>query len=1255
MESRIAFNVFKAQLEGSNLIEASAGTGKTWSITGLYLRLVVEKNLLPENILVVTFTKAATAELTGRIRQRLQQAMSNLNGQRLQNDADFFTELFSLWEKKFSTDEIKQRLLKALAHFDQAAIFTIHSFCQRLLNDYAFEAGGRFNLTLLNDSQELIDTVVADFWRKKVSTLNADDEIWATWLIKQKQSPIVWRDEIQNFINKPYQKVLAPERPEPLDLSLVEELKKYHCHVAADWKTNSKSISADLESLMKDGLLNGNSYKIKSLDRYVTALDTFLQQDLRTWFSTIPKDANKFSQLEIKSKLKKGKTINEYSFFTALDQLIESHNKYCELIEETFLARKQNLLVELLEYLDTQLALMKSEQGLLDFDEMMLNVYKALNGESGDILARAATKQYQSALIDEFQDTDPLQLTIFQTLFAKTKTPLFYVGDPKQAIYSFRGADIYAYYQGAASTNTQQTLLTNYRSTPALVDSVNALFSTKQQSFIDNSISFDWVNSTEKKELVIVDQNESALQFVVAESEEGKPFSKGKVEPIAVANTVQQITEILAKAEKGDAYFIGCDGKKTKVRPSDIAILVPTHKQAKMFTKALSKQGVMSVRQGQDKVLKSDAAKTILRLMQAVADPSDEARVSELLADSLVGFSGNEIVSLKEQGQQWENLLEQFWQLRTVYLKSGFSTMFRHWLNSEDANGFTLPQRLVEFIDGERNLTDLMHLAEILQQRSRQQVSLKGLINWLQHAVNGNGKDDEHQLRLESDTQRVKIVTLHASKGLEYNIVFCPFLWQGKKFHESAILAAHEGEQAIVDFGSAGFEETRKQAEQDQLKEQLRLLYVALTRPVHRCVIFWAHVQYGQYVYTANSALAWLLYGDESMSDNPVEQLRDKVKLMSFNAFVEGVEAFQKEASQRHPASIENNHANISITIIKEAEKPNYVSIKTETVEGLSIGAFPMTAFYPSWLTSSFSALTAGQHASLERQQRSEHADDILEISADEIQAEDPSVIDSYNIFSFPRGAMPGECLHYIFEHWDFANTNKETLKTLVADSMNRFSVAKPELRPEWYETVADAVLNTLNKPLKTADTHTGFCLTKVAAQDRQPELEFLLSARGSTDAIQKLLADPRFQLPFVFIEASKQLNHKRIQGFLTGFIDLVFKDDQGRYHVLDWKSNHLGYSSQDYAPDRIEHAMAETHYYLQALIYLLALHRYLQQQLPDYDIEQHLGGAWYAFVRGVDMNQPEDEPVNGFYQLTPSTALILALDKLLIHQEAVA
>jgi exodeoxyribonuclease V beta subunit len=280
--NRKAFDVFSASLTGSNLIEASAGTGKTWSITGLYLRMVVEQNLLPENILVVTFTKAATAELTGRIRERLQQAMSWQNGHRESNEADFFNELFEQWEGEISNTEVKQRLLRALARFDQAAIFTIHSFCQRLLNDYAFEAGGRFNLTLMSEGQDFTETVIADFWRTKVSTLDKDDEVWAFWLVQQKQSPAVWLKEIKNFINRPYQKILPPEQVPPVDEALVQRVIQHQTTVSAEWKNNSKEIIADLAGLMEDGLLNGTSYKIKALDTYVIELSAFLQKGLTT-------------------------------------------------------------------------------------------------------------------------------------------------------------------------------------------------------------------------------------------------------------------------------------------------------------------------------------------------------------------------------------------------------------------------------------------------------------------------------------------------------------------------------------------------------------------------------------------------------------------------------------------------------------------------------------------------------------------------------------------------------------------------------------------------------------------------------------------------------------------------------------------------------------------------------------------------------------------------------------------------------------
>lgn len=1279
MNNRQAFDVFNAKLIGSNLIEASAGTGKTWSITGIYLRMVVEQDLLPENILVVTFTKAATAELTGRIRKRLQQAMSWLNGQRSGDDADFFTALFEQWQGTYTEEQIQERLLKALARFDQAAIFTIHSFCQRLLNDYAFEAGAQFNLTPVTDSSEQLDIIAQDFWRLQMQQLIEADKGWVEWLVEKKQSPSTWLKAIKDHKAKPYQQVLAPQKGadeaemaafkadidalKPALQTTLASLEAAQSACATLWEAEKDNIIACLQTSINAGDMKAH-YKAGNLEGYINELEPLLTKHLASGFKKFTKKQQSFSQSFINGETKKGKESPEHAFFALMDAYIKALKAYREpkdqknalvdSLKAGFEARLQRTLADLLTYVDSKFPTLKSELSIMDFDDMMLNIYNALNAEQGQDLANAVAKQFGAALVDEFQDTDPLQLKIFQSIFAKTKTPLFYVGDPKQAIYSFRGADIYAYYEGANAADTQQTLTTNYRSTPALVDSVNALFSPEHQSFVSNDISFDWVASNPKKELVIEGQSNAAMQFILAKNEEDKPYSKGDIEPIAIAETVQQIADILSKAKQNKAYFLADDGEKTPVNPADIAILVPTHKQAAMIAEALANQGVLSVRQGQDKVLESTAAYTVLRLMQAVAEPGNEAKITELLGDRLVGIQGHEVVKLKDSGAQWEELLEQFWLLKSIWSESGFSAMFRHWLSLKDSNGLTIPQRLTQYIDGERNLTDLMHLAEILQQRSRQQKSAKALISWMQYALNGNSNEDEHQLRLESDNQRVKIVTLHASKGLEYNVVFCPFLWQGKPKVDKDIIAAHQGENAIVDFGSAEFKESLKQADEEQLMEQIRLLYVALTRPVHRCVIFWANVQSkSPWLYTANSAMSWLLYGNNDMLEDPCGKIRKKMQAkfsygkqtagIKNEAFEAGLKAFCDNANSRQPADVNQNQAAVSYSVLEQCEDSIYVDMTQNEGDELTSANGLQRYLTPSWLQTSFSGLTSGQHATLER---SERGDDVPETK--ELTTEEEGINTAPSIFNFPRGNMEGECLHSIFEHWDFDNTNKEQLKVLVADEMNRFGIAKPEERSQWYEAVSQCVLDTLHKPLSPS----GFTLAQVNEADRQAELEFLLAARGSTDRIQALMADEQYQLPPAFVEASKQLSNKQIQGFLTGFIDLVFKDDEGRYHVLDWKSNHMGYTAGDYTPELVEHKMAETHYYLQALLYLLALHRYLQQQLPNYDIEKHLGGAWYAFVRGIDVNQPQDEQATGLYYFQPPAALIKALDESLVSQE---
>jgi len=1283
---RNKFDVFTTPLADSHLIEASAGTGKTWSITGLYVRAVVEKSLLPERILVVTFTKAATAELTGRIRTRVYQTLQWLNGdtaeKSLKAEATFFEPLFAQWKVMGLSDEdIKTRLVAALAGFDRAAIFTIHSFCQRLLADFAFEANARFDLSLVTDADLLLDTVIADFWRNKVSALDENDAMWAHWLIEGKNTPEVWRKAIKSHLNKPYVELLPPKDVESAQkdaADLVAEVVRIQEVACTMWHDDNAEIRDAFTALIDSGVLHKSTYKQANLSQYFDALERFLAKEMHVFFKAIDKDdmlkdARKFDCEFIDVKTNKNLVAIQHPFYGVVSALFSAHAALVEGVKAQFEQRKMATIKELVETVNRELPALKSQLGVIDFDDMLLLVHQALQGSQANELVAAVRAQYHAALIDEFQDTDPLQLDIFTQLFAgndsaddsgdadKNPSTLFFVGDPKQAIYSFRGADIYAYYQGAENTKRQSTLVTNYRSSPRYVDSVNALFSPNHSSFISPEIHFDWVAAQNKPELTITDASgqpdtsQGAMHFVIARPEpnakgEFKAFSKTQVEDLAIADTVSRIEALLSKGSQGRAQFVDLDkGTTTNIVPSDIAILVPKHAQAKKLSAALAKRHILSVRQGQDKVMQSDAAVTLLRLMQAVFEPQNDARITELMGDGFIGLTGLAIKAMKDDAPAWETHIAQFITLKKTWSEEGFSAMFRSWLASQlTHDGKTLAEQAMEFVDGERRLTDIMHLAEILQQQSTgHQVSQKALIHWLQHGINRKAEEDEHQLRLESDSKRVKIVTLHASKGLEYNIVFCPFLWQGKNIRDDDILAAHNADKkAVVSFRSETHEDILKRANEESLMEQLRLLYVALTRPVHQCVIFWANAHSGQYVYTRQSALAWLLYADSSCEDDPVARLNAKVKATdtSPSDFEQVVFDFAGQASQRN----DGNRAQVTCEIYQDAAtiadvsglKGASSSIAADTLMAASNTGLKH-AYPASWYQTSFSGLTKDQHAHIDPPRR----DDETNLEAlPELEAAG-SESEKLTMFGFWKGADAGNAIHGIFEHCDFSSADDTALNTLVGRMLNRFAVPpKKDQREQWVGVVAQRVKDTLTKPLSAEKS---FSLSQVPVGQRQAEMDFLMTAKGDTTAFQTLLAKAEFKVPAVFQEASKQLDYRSIQGFLTGSIDLVFQDDEGRFHVLDWKSNYLGSQFNDYSPDSIERSMAASHYYLQALIYLVALHRYLKSRVADYNINQHLGSAWYVYVRGINASQADGEPPTGIYHYPPALALIEAIDQL--------
>jgi exodeoxyribonuclease V beta subunit len=1222
------FNVYAAPLAGLNLVEASAGTGKTWTISGLYTRLILELGLGVDQILVVTYTKAATAELRDRIRKRLrsvQVALEDGGG-----EDEFCRRMLEL---SGGREELaRNRLIRAIGGFDQAAVFTIHGFCQRLLSESAFESGSDFDCEVLPDEKELLGEIVDDFWRQEVYTASA---AWAAFLAEKKQSPEVWLNEVAGYVGKPFLKVLGAG--EPADGPVLEaRLKTEVGHAAWVWHTHKHDIDRLLTGF--DGF-HGSKVKPAKLRSWLDGLDGFFGRwpmaadvnvarmergEIRDGklhgsyeidpgpLYNLPEGFSNLGTAALAAALRKNRTAPEHPFFDRCQTLAELD----EALRAAFEARLKALKPRLLDYCNAELEKRKARARVFSYNDMLNRLATALEGEQGGRLADTVRRRYRAALIDEFQDTDPMQYRIFRRVYGDGGLPVFFVGDPKQAIYGFRGADVFSYLEARGEEQIRRGTLThNQRSEPALITAVNALFLSRPRPFLLDAIPYPEVEPAgrERPALSLEGGGSEPLRFLLLPPGSGRnsdgeggesALGKGAASDIAAEATAFEIARLLQE---------GADGKaRLGDRPlhgGDIAVLVSTHAQARQVEEALRARGVPGVRQGQDNVFESPEALELERVLLAIAEPGREPLLKAALATELMGFTANAIHDLQKDEPAWERMLDRFQGYHQLWLSEGFMPMFRRWFESSKAT-----ENLPEFRDGERRLTNLLHLAELLQVESRRKSGIDTLLTWFAHAIRQPSKaGEEAQLRLESDARRVKIVTIHTSKGLEYPIVFCPFLWDGRLSQRKVMgLLFHDGCQAVLDLGSPEQEANRRRAVLEEMSEKLRLLYVALTRAVYRCYVVWGNVRNardkGEGLHTA--ALAWLLHGGAGTDGaaDPLAALAGHLQ----NAGHGLIEAELRAFAARVPGCV-----SVAPT---ETGNHRYQRPGTESPPELAVRSFRRQALWPSWRMSSFTGLTTGRH--------SEAPD--YDLSFEPEPAEDAG--DS--IFAFPRGARAGSCLHAILEDWDFTCPDIDRLGDLVRRKLKAHGIDE-----RWTATVRLGLETLLAAPLNKA----GLKLGDIPPNRRLVELEFTFALKGGdAQNLRSLLSDPDHGCDPRFAEAARLLGFRHIAGYMKGFIDLVFEAG-GRYYLADYKSNWLGNKHSDYAPDHLAAAMAREHYYLQYLIYTVALHRYLKLRLPDYDFETHYGGVYYLFLRGI-----EPRKKTGIFWDRPRLELVEGLERMM-------
>ncbi|MFY9396934.1 MAG: UvrD-helicase domain-containing protein, partial [Desulfomonilia bacterium] len=802
-------------LHGVQLIEASAGTGKTYTIASLYVRLLLEIPLQVREILVVTFTEAATDELKTRIRKKLHEALKCFSSGSC--DDQFLKDLAGRCPDRA---EAIRRLQAALRRFDEASIHTIHGFCQRVLGELPFEAGCLFEHELVPDQSGIVLEAAGDFIRLH----------FGESMLPELAFHAARRGYTLEFFLRLYQRFrpgirVIPQAELPEPDGIIDAFRRSFARLAERWKEARDEVAGILQDF--EGFKQ-NIYSPSILRRMIDAMDTYVSspESAVELFS----DYERFTPWKLRAGTKADFDPPEHDFFELWDTHLELHGRLQEYLESCLVRLK----VEFLRHMEEALPARKEASGVVSFDDLLLKVRDGLRSERGADLGQSLRQRYRAALIDEFQDTDPVQYEIFSSVFSRG--PLFLIGDPKQAIYSFRGADIFTYLRAAAgvSTEARHTLGKNFRSEPGLVRAVNHLFDT-HEPFVFEEIAFSPVEPAQDAGRPLLHEPGRAPFAVWCVSDEPSGgLAKADAEARIYRAVACEISRLIEAGCRGEILL----GDRP-VAAGDMAVIVRTNRHGGLMRDVLASCGIPCVVSSQEDLFDTDEAREMEFLLRAIAQPHSEPLVRTALAGPILGLDAHGLDLLDRDEGLLEWWIERFRRYHDLWQTGGFTRMFRRLLDEEHVR-----ERVLGLAGGERMLTNLLHLSEVLGSIDMEErPGMRGLVKWLNRRRDRSvPRGREHQLRLESDDEAVKVLTVHKSKGLEFPIVFCPFLWGSSDHEDETDIVFHDPGrdlEAFLDLGSPGLKEHLDLASRELEAEEMRLLYVALTRARNRCYLVW--------------------------------------------------------------------------------------------------------------------------------------------------------------------------------------------------------------------------------------------------------------------------------------------------------------------------------------------------------------------------------------------------------------------------------
>lgn len=1223
MNSRVQVSyqpIIDIEFSGLHLIEASAGTGKTYTLSSLMVRIFLEK-YLPGQVIATTFTRAAAAELKSRIRARLVETYRYLDAKRS------LTEKEILLQAEQESDLLLQHVLKHFAtriayacerlklvidQLDELFVGTLDSFSQKLLREFAFESGKIERAQITDDaktySRQLIHDVLREWIQSQPQTVI--DALYLAGELKSVDSFVKLVEDSLNFSSAHFK---LPEKP-TIQFEQLAQLKQLAAEIDISLLEPYYSLDGDHYKHVSGTIFRNGAFNKLFSECLPQLLQVLKQSDSILIFDgslAVHRElVFKFlGQLADQKVFKKCPAEISDGFYQhpciqQIQQLFGVLKNYAEQFDQLHIYLKAYLCVEVKKRLPQVL----QNKGETTFSQQIRTLSEALKGEQGQRFAVFVQARYPLILVDEFQDTnqdqDDMLASIWRHPERYQKGCMIMVGDRKQAIYGFRGGDMLtflnAYKDIQAKHGREYKLIHNHRSVADLVEVVDALF--QRQIDFGEQVQYDPIRAGTRPHPVLIDQNQPnphPLRWLMLKDKETE-----------AQQVAWKIRDLLNQSHAGQLYFQK-DAQTQILNEDDIAVLSRNHDGLDKVQFELERLGIRVNRPSKRSVFDCTIAQDVGALLTAILHPYDEAKVKRALISRLFAMDLKQLLQLEQTAEGLSQFMTGFDTIRELWSAQGFLVAWQQCLNQ-----FGIWKNLVavQSKDNERVVVNLRHLTEILSQHSEKYQGAQNLYHWyLKQLQSPLDREWELERRLSNEAG-VQLMTIHQSKGLEFKIVFLlgadkPFRENNKtlNFSTQDITVSESAQtltQRVVAIADKTYlnETELKQHEERALAEQNRLWYVALTRASHR-------------VYA-------LLQDTDGKSVSGLAFWKNRAEPFQHRCCTDEIILEQPPAAR---------HLNQNINIIE-----------------IQAQHFPDQRFYSRGKTS-FSYLAqhlrhkVGTDLLASQSHEAVLAEDELDqvISVEAPAAQPISWIKS----NFPRGTLAGNFLHEIFEHIDFQCSDewvseirrrfKNDYSSLWQDLLIKYQESFPEEQEaeySLYHAVAEWLQEILSTPL-----YQGFRLNQLQPEHYLSECPFYLALSDRVLAmkrIQQLFAEYGMEMP--------ELLEARSARYLNGSIDLVYFDGQ-RYHIADYKSNYLGENLADYSVESIAQSMSLASYWLQAGLYLVALHRYLKVKMQNYDIEQHLGGATYLYLRGMN-----GEAEQGYYYWQPSTEFVLRFDAIL-------